>query len=84
MPSPPSIDTFQVKKLAQIVIVNSGSLGAAQIEVFDLFFQLGGSKWTVVMLYELGVPLRRSGHPTCLYSDQNKIRPKMGSQKLRI
>ena len=78
MPSPPSIDTFRVKKLVQIVIVNSGSLGPAQIEVFDLFFQLGGSKWTVVMLYELGVPLRRSGHPTCLYSDQNKIRPKMG------
>ena len=78
MPSPPSIDTFRVKKLVQIVIVNSGSLGAAQIEVFDLFFQLGGSKWTVVMLYELGVPLRRSGHPTCLYFDQNKIRPKMG------
>ena len=78
MPSPPSIDTFRVKKLVQIVIVNSGSLGAAQIEVFDLFLQLGGSKWTVVMLYELGVPLRRSGHPTCLYSDQNKIRPKMG------
>ena len=78
MPSPPSIDTFRVKKLVQIVIVNLGSLGAAQIEVFDLFLQLGGSKWTVVMLYELGVPLRRSGHPTCLYSDQNKIRPKMG------
>ena len=78
MPSPPSIDTFRVKKLVQIVIVNSGSLGATQIEVFDLFFQLGGSKWTVVMLYELGVPLRRSGHPTCLYSNQNKIRPKMG------
>ena len=78
MPSPPSIDTFRVKKLVQIVIVNSGSLGAAQIEVFDLFLQLGGSKWTVVMLYELGVPLRRSGHPTCLYSNQNKILPKMG------
>ena len=42
MPSPPSIDTFRVKKLVQIVIVNSGSLGAAQIEVFDLF-----SSWVV-------------------------------------
>ena len=67
MPSPPSIDTFRVKKLVQIVIVNSGSLGAAQIEVFDLFFQLGGSKWTVVMLYELYVG------PACGSWDQ--IRP---------
>merc|ERR1712020_829744 len=33
-----------------------------------------------VVLYEQGVPLGHSGHPTCLYSAQNKIRPKMGPQ----
>ena len=43
---------------------------------FGHFLQLGGSKWTEVVLYEQGVPLGRSGHPTCLYSAQNKIRPK--------
>ena len=47
---------------------------------FGHFLQLGGSKWTEVMLYEQGVPLGRSGHPTCLYSAQNEIQPKMGPQ----
>ena len=47
---------------------------------FGRFLQLGGSKWTEVVLYEQGVPLGRSGHPTCLYSAQNKIRLKMGPQ----
>ena len=50
---------------------------------FGHFLQLGGSKWTEVVQYEQGVPLGRSGHPTCLYSVQNKIRPKMGPQILR-
>ena len=74
--------TTQLEKTVKIL--NLGSFGAAQIDVFEFFLQLGGSKWTVIVLYELGVPLRRSGHPTCLYSDQNKIRLKIGSQKLRI
>ena len=50
---------------------------------FGHFLQLGGSKWTEVVLYEQGVTLGRSGHPTCLYSDQNQIRPKMGPQNGR-
>ena len=52
----------------------------SQTYVFDRFLQLGGSKWAEIVLYEQGVPLRRSGHPTCLYSYQNKIRPTMGPQ----
>ena len=50
---------------------------------FDGFLQLGNSKWTQIVLYEQGVPLRRSGHPTCLHSNQNQIRPKMGPQNGR-
>ena len=45
---------------------------------FVRFLQLGGSKWAEMVLYEQGVPFRRSGHPTCLYSDQIKIRPIVG------
>ena len=44
---------------------------------------LGGSKWAEIVPYEQGVPLRRSGHPTCLYSYQNKIQPTMGPQNWR-
>ena len=40
---------------------------------FGRFLQLGGSKWTEIMLYKQGVPLRRSGHLTCLYLARNKI-----------
>ena len=50
---------------------------------FGRFLQLGGSKWTEIMLYEQGVPLRRSGHLTCLYSARNKIWPEMGRQNWR-
>ena len=50
---------------------------------FGHFLQLGGSKWTEVVLYEQGVPLGRSGHPTCLYSNQNLNRPTMGPQNWR-
>jgi len=38
---------------------------------FGYFLQLGGSKWTEIVLYEQGVPLGRSGHPTCLNLTQN-------------
>ena len=34
---------------------------------FGHFLQRGGSKWTEVVLYEQGIPLGRSGQPTCLY-----------------
>ena len=43
------------------------TLPGPQINVFDRFLLLGGSKWAEIVPYEQGVPLRRSGHPTCLY-----------------
>ena len=47
---------------------------------FGNFCQLGGSKWTGVVLCGRGVPLGRYGHPTCLFLAQSRIRPKMGPQ----
>ena len=53
---------------------------AQNLRFFHGFLKLGGSKWAVIVLYEQGVPLQRSGHLTCLYSEQNKIWPEMGPQ----
>ena len=47
---------------------------------FGRFLQLGGSKWTEIMLYEQGVPLRLSGHLTCLYSAEEKFDLKWGDK----
>ena len=54
-----------------------------QIKVFERFLQLGGYKWAVTVPYEQGIPLRRSGNPTCLYSYQNKFDSKMCQQNWR-
>ena len=43
-------------------------------KVFGHFLLLDGSIWTDTMLYDQSISLRRSGYPTCLYSE--KIDPK--------
>ena len=40
-------------------------------KVFGHFLLLDGSIWTETMLYDQGISLRRSGYPTCLYSEKN-------------
>ena len=40
-------------------------------KVFGHFLLLDGSIWTKTMLYDQGISLRRSGYPTCLYSEKN-------------
>ena len=44
-------------------------------KVFGHFLLLDGSIWTKTMLYDQGISLRRSGYPTCLYSEKNDPRP---------
>ena len=46
-----------------------GPNGHFFLPVFDHFLGLGGSKLAVTAMYEQGVPLRWSGHPTRLYLD---------------
>ena len=41
-----------------------------------------GSIWTDTVVYDQGKPLRRSGHPTCLYSGKNSGTPH-GATKLK-
>ena len=43
----------------------------AQKKGFAHFLLLDGSVWTETMLYDQGISLRRSGYPTCLYSEKN-------------
>ena len=43
---------------------------------FGYFLQLDGSIWSATVIFEQGIQLRRSGHPTCLYSD-NFFGPKI-------
>ena len=38
---------------------------------FGHFLLLDGSIWTETMLYDQDISLRRSGYPTCLYSEKN-------------
>ena len=40
-------------------------------KVFGHFLLLDCSIWTETMLYDQGISLRRSGYPTCLYSEKN-------------
>ena len=44
---------------------------APEKKVFGHFLLLDGSIWTETMLYDQGISLRRSGYPTCLYSEKN-------------
>ena len=44
---------------------------APEKKVFGHFLLLDGSIWTETMLYDHGISLRRSGYPTCLYSEKN-------------
>ena len=46
---------------------------------FGYFLLLDGSIWAETVLYDQGIPLRRSGHPTCLYSEKI-LGPRMGPQ----
>ena len=43
---------------------------APEKKVFGHFLLLDGSIWTETMLYDQGISLRRSGYPTCLYSEK--------------
>ena len=52
-------------------------------KVFGHFLLLDGSIWTETMLYDQGILLRRSGYPTCLYSEKIDPRPP-GAQKRAI
>merc|ERR1712016_171108 len=47
---------------------------APEKKVFGHFLLLDGSIWTETMLYDQGISLRRSGYPTCLYSEK-KLTP---------
>ena len=51
---------------------------APEKKVFGHFLLLDGSIWTETMLYDQGIPLRRSGQPTCPYSDENFMGPQKG------
>ena len=51
--------------------------------IFGHFLLLYGSKWTETMLYDQGISLRRSGYPTCLYSEKIDPRPP-GAQERAI
>ena len=44
---------------------------APEKKVFGHFLLLDCSIWTETMLYDQGISLRRSGYPTCLYSEKN-------------
>merc|ERR1712208_245948 len=48
---------------------------APEKKVFGHFLLLDGSIWTKTMLYDQGISLRRSGYPTCLYSEKIDLRP---------
>ena len=48
--------------------------------IFGHFLLLYGSKWTETMLYDQGISLRRSGYPTCLYSEKIAPRPPVGGR----
>ena len=39
---------------------------------------MDGSIWAETILYDQGIPLRRSGHPTCLYSGKKCWDPTWG------
>ena len=43
---------------------------APEKKVFGHFLLLDGSIWTETILYDQGISLRRSGYPTCLYSEK--------------
>ena len=51
---------------------------APEKKVFGHFLLLDGSIWTETMLYDQGISLRRSGYPTCLYSEKIDPRPPVG------
>ena len=58
----------------------TGCLDKSGPKVFGHFLLLDGSIWTETMLYDQGIPLRRSGHPTYLYFGKKMLGPHMGPQ----
>ena len=54
---------------------------APEKKVFGHFLLLDGSIWTETMLYDQGISLRRSGYPTCLYSEKNWPQAPWGPKK---
>ena len=54
---------------------------APEKKVFCHFLLLDGSIWTETMLYDQGISLRRSGYPTCLYSEMKLTPGPLGPKK---
>ena len=54
---------------------------APEKKVLGHFLLLDGSIWTETMLYDQGISLRRSGYPTCLYSEKNRPQAPWGPKK---
>ena len=59
-------------------------LSGPKRNLFACFLELGGSIWTITVLNERGIPLRRSGHPTSLYLEQKEFPKKLGRGNLVI
>ena len=59
--------TSEDTSFTQILLVPGIGSKWAILTIFQRFFSMGCPMWAATMLYDQGITLRRSGHPTCPY-----------------